>query len=255
MTDSYLYDAFGVLLLSTGSTQNPFRFVGHFGYYSDGDTLLYYVRSRFYAAGVGSFLSRDVLDPWPVSSDLYRYTENNPTNLTDPSGRAPQGPPIDFAKDACREAITQGLAVGLIGGVVCCRCKPYACVFDQTVDKWPNLYACYLKHERRHLPYSIKDCSNRMWELAGGDRGTKRHSECVATRSEMNCLVNARGACASLPDPAGCEERWKKATRSALVDLCRYCSDPTREPKEGWLVYCVAKYKNWPPLDDPSFRQ
>ena len=47
-SDSFLYDAFGNLVTSSGSTVNPFRFVGQLGYYYDSETGKSYVRRRDY---------------------------------------------------------------------------------------------------------------------------------------------------------------------------------------------------------------
>ena len=37
VSDSYLYEAFGKIIASSGSTANPFKYVGRFGYYFDPD--------------------------------------------------------------------------------------------------------------------------------------------------------------------------------------------------------------------------
>jgi RHS repeat-associated protein len=50
---------------------------------------LVYLRARYYASGVGRFLTRDV---WngdmnrPMSYNVWLYVENNPTNMVDPRG-------------------------------------------------------------------------------------------------------------------------------------------------------------------------
>ncbi len=83
VTDTYLYKAFGELLASTGSTVNPFQFVGQWGYYHDNDTGTIHVRLRDYHALPGRWTSQD-----PADSDfiLYRYVWNRPALLIDPSG-------------------------------------------------------------------------------------------------------------------------------------------------------------------------
>ena len=84
VTDSYLYDSWGNILLSSGSTANPFRFVGGLGYYYDADLATYYLRARFYDPDGGRFVSRD-----PVLDEAdYRYCDNGPTFRQDPSGLA-----------------------------------------------------------------------------------------------------------------------------------------------------------------------
>ena len=58
VTDSYVYDSLGNVLLASGSTVNPFRYVGKIGYYLAGDLSLYYLRARYYSPSVARFLSR-----------------------------------------------------------------------------------------------------------------------------------------------------------------------------------------------------
>ncbi len=65
VTDTYLYDAFGNALLS-GTTINPFQFVGREGYYLDLDLLTYLARARYYGSSVGRFLCA-TLSPLPRS--------------------------------------------------------------------------------------------------------------------------------------------------------------------------------------------
>ena len=85
VTDSYLYDSFGDILLTSGSSTNWFRYSGRQGYYYDNDTGDNYVRARSYSPFAGRFLCRDrVPDEFGLFG--YRYVYNNPVNLTDPSG-------------------------------------------------------------------------------------------------------------------------------------------------------------------------
>jgi RHS repeat-associated protein len=85
VTDSYIYDPWGSLEASTGSTVNPFRFVGLKGYYFDLDVLEYYLRARIYDPPSGRFLSVDPIDDGGGRS-LYGYASGNPVNSTDPTG-------------------------------------------------------------------------------------------------------------------------------------------------------------------------
>jgi RHS repeat-associated protein len=82
VSDSYIYEAFGKVLASSGSTANPFRYVGRLGYYFDPELERYYLRARWYDYTTGQFLSRD-----PVGrSCLYSLSRQNPLGLVDPSG-------------------------------------------------------------------------------------------------------------------------------------------------------------------------
>ena len=80
-TDTYIYRAFGPLAASTGSTTNPFRYVGKLGYYDQGSGPLY-VRARWLRPTTGSWLSVDPVDGEP----RYAYASGEPVLDTDTSG-------------------------------------------------------------------------------------------------------------------------------------------------------------------------
>jgi len=85
LTDTYHYKAFGEAVDGSGSTVNPFRFVGQFGYLFDGDLLQHYLRARQYSSSIARFMSHDPLrNPWQVNS--YRYCGSRPIGVIDPSG-------------------------------------------------------------------------------------------------------------------------------------------------------------------------
>ena len=107
ITDTWLYDSFGDENARTGTTANPFRYVGLLGYYFDADTATYYVRARIYDPGIGRWLSQDPLfypmvkyyGGWPgrpsirdpikyerSQRNLYDYASCNPMARLDPSG-------------------------------------------------------------------------------------------------------------------------------------------------------------------------
>jgi RHS repeat-associated protein len=91
VTDTYEYNAFGVLKASTGSSTNPFRYVGQYGYYDDGAmgsaSGLLLLGVRYYSPAHGRFWS---WDPVP-NLNLYGYVENSATMWVDPSGLQRQG--------------------------------------------------------------------------------------------------------------------------------------------------------------------
>jgi RHS repeat-associated protein len=88
VTQRYDTDPFGVSTASTGNVAQPFRFTGE---QRDG-TGLYYLRARMYDPALGRFLTRDSYPGEiqnPSSLHRFAYVENNPVNLTDPSGNNP----------------------------------------------------------------------------------------------------------------------------------------------------------------------
>jgi len=96
---SLTYEAFGQTVASSGSSSNPYRFAGAWGYRSDGDAGLMLVGARYYDAQVGRFISRDTyLDQHP-----YLYCNHDPVNAVDPSGHW---------------SVTYSEVSGSVGGVV-----------------------------------------------------------------------------------------------------------------------------------------
>ena len=56
VTDAYLHDAWGNLVASTGTTVNPFKWVGKYGYYTDNSTAQVYVRAMMYQPSTGTLV-------------------------------------------------------------------------------------------------------------------------------------------------------------------------------------------------------
>lgn len=122
ITDTYEYSAFGEPTRRTGSTANPFQYIGQFEYYHNVTALEYSVRHRDYQPPRGRWLSVDLLgliydfreamhgstiefmrstalssERGPASSfhfvtglqsrvDQYSYFDSQPLNAVDPSG-------------------------------------------------------------------------------------------------------------------------------------------------------------------------
>jgi RHS repeat-associated protein len=85
VTDSYDYKAYGSTYASTGSTVNPFCWVGMLGYYLDIDRLAYYLRARAYSPQLARFLSQDPLY-YVDGANTYAYVRLLPVQLVDPTG-------------------------------------------------------------------------------------------------------------------------------------------------------------------------
>jgi RHS repeat-associated protein len=87
ITDTYTFDAFGMLIASTGTTPNPYLYSG--GRF-DSNLSLYHLRARYYNPLTGRF---ETMDPYvgnianPVTLNKYTYALGDPVNQVDPSGR------------------------------------------------------------------------------------------------------------------------------------------------------------------------
>jgi RHS repeat-associated protein len=87
ITDSYAYGPFGEAAQHTGTSTQPFTYVGAWGVRAEG--ALFDMRARHYDPATARFLSRD---PAPISLtnpkrlNLYEYAAQNPGSFIDPRG-------------------------------------------------------------------------------------------------------------------------------------------------------------------------
>ena len=87
VTDTYDYDAWGNTVNSTGSTPNVYQYSGE---WLDSNLGLYYLRARYLNQTTGRFWARDPVEGKKccgLSWNPYIYTNDNPANASDPSGR------------------------------------------------------------------------------------------------------------------------------------------------------------------------
>jgi RHS repeat-associated protein len=88
LTDTFTYDAFGLLIHRTGTTPNLYLYAGE---QFDPDLGLYYNRARYLNTGTGRFWTMDSYegnDYDPHTLHKYLYAIANPANRVDPSGLA-----------------------------------------------------------------------------------------------------------------------------------------------------------------------
>jgi RHS repeat-associated protein len=86
VTDTYLYDAYGNSIGSSGTTVNNYLYTGE---QFDRNLGEYYLRTRYYNPSQGRFTGRDPFDGMleePLSLNKYAYVHGNPVNATDPTG-------------------------------------------------------------------------------------------------------------------------------------------------------------------------
>lgn len=78
---TYTYDPYGKVTGSTGTASNPFAYAGE---YTDSESGLQYLRTRYYDSATGQFLT---VDPWfEVTRERYSYVGGDPLNAVDPTG-------------------------------------------------------------------------------------------------------------------------------------------------------------------------
>jgi RHS repeat-associated protein len=79
----YAYDAFGMVTASNPEFENAYTYTGREW---DKEIGLYYYRARYYDPMEGKFISKDPIGFAGGDVNLYRYVQNRPINLADPSG-------------------------------------------------------------------------------------------------------------------------------------------------------------------------
>jgi len=112
VVNTYRYDPWGKSLSSTGTVNNPWRFGGSYGAYSDG-TGLVKIGQRYYDPTVGRWTQPDPkVQPFDLGqANRYSYTSCNPVNSVDPSGL-----------DHCTSGQTVANGAIFVGGALVGRC-------------------------------------------------------------------------------------------------------------------------------------
>ncbi|MGJ8660823.1 MAG: RHS repeat-associated core domain-containing protein, partial [Bacteroidota bacterium] len=114
VTDEYTFDAFGILIDSTGNTPNNNLYAGE---QWDSDLGMYYNRARYLNTQTGRFHSMDTYEGRngePMTLHKYLYAHANPVSGTDPSGNfllAQQAAAINLAY---RVTVAFPLATGIL---------------------------------------------------------------------------------------------------------------------------------------------
>ena len=83
VTDTYRYDAWGETTASSGSSTNPFQYVGALGYYTDSGVGLLLLQARWYMREAGRFVG---VDPLRSGTNVYLYAGGHPLLRVDASG-------------------------------------------------------------------------------------------------------------------------------------------------------------------------
>ncbi|HYO78785.1 MAG TPA: RHS repeat-associated core domain-containing protein, partial [Thermoanaerobaculia bacterium] len=149
ITDTYAYDAFGILTSSTGTTLNNYLFNGQ---QYDSDLGFYFKRARFYSQEGGRFLTIDPMEgrlDEPVTLHRYVFANADPVNRVDPWG-------------------TSAIESGLSAKFAVARAAAFACVrnvtrtlLTETATELLTIYA--VRQVGAMVPYGGR--TNRTTEL------------------------------------------------------------------------------------------
>jgi len=181
-TDWYELDTFGRQVSSSGSTPNPYRYGGAWGYITDPSGMLQ-LGARHYWPELARFISQD---PIRYGDNWYAYANNNPLVAIDPTGKI--APALCLAAAAgysIYQGVTTGYAVG--NGIAA-------------------LY--YLRACLR--------CLDEMEELA---RFAKRRMDCDCYSKSINAQ-NPASICAEVCSAAGTRGIYALAALAARLAPC-----------------------------------
>ena len=96
------YTAYGTPI-GTPLPSTPFGWQGQAGCYTDAETVLVFMQARYYAPGLGRFVSRDPIG-FAGGINLYAYCYGDPVNYADPDGT--EASPLMTGWEALRYAFT-----------------------------------------------------------------------------------------------------------------------------------------------------
>ena len=85
---TYTYGPFGTTTREGTASENPIQYTGE----EDEGNGLYYYRARYYSPTAARFLSQDPTGQEGSGPNLYLYTDDGPTNATDPYGTSIKPP-------------------------------------------------------------------------------------------------------------------------------------------------------------------
>ncbi len=203
ITDTYIYTAFGVELLTSGSTINPFRYVGLYGYYRE-LVDIYYIRARWLDAIKGRWDSRDPIG-FGGGDNLYPYVYSMPQSLLDPDGAKPQ-------KKGHLKSIKPGTVIG--GAQTYLRsCSPTMSIVDAKVIA--TVFMCLASAES-----SLKPANTNPAATNGTAYGLYMLG------------LDQIGKCTTDPKCAG---KWQDPTcaiKAAINLFISMCTDPRWGPKD-----------------------
>jgi RHS repeat-associated protein len=181
LSDSYVFDSFGGIVAHSGTTTNPFRFVGRRGYYYDSDTADVYVRRRFYATAAGRFISRDPISSLQIIGvpmmppGSYVYVWSNPVMLVDPSGMQPGDINLQPILCPAGQYLT---CLGMCGPTACCQGYFLSVTAHRWADQLSGGHDPNLGTPNDALRHCIWSC------LMAADLG-KAAAKCVADVHEL----------------------------------------------------------------------
>jgi len=166
VTDSYTYDAFGNALSATGTSTNPYRYVGQWGYYDDGamgsSSGMLLLGVRYYWPQYGRFTTWDLMK----GKNLYYYGASSPAQKIDPDGKECGDPPFFYWPPDTGWICIECSCVNKIGVWIIPEDKADA-AFPAKCDRWYRADGFVIGGRM----YKIDGGSEHVFKCQGGPTG------------------------------------------------------------------------------------
>jgi len=206
---AYAYDAYGNILESPGTMNQPYTYTGR---ELDQETGLSYYRSRYYDPATGRFLQKDPLR-FINGTNLYAYTMNNPTNFADALGLWRN--PSDIYDDAMKRASN----------------SPFPDPHNGLQDAYRHcLASCMLTRENSEFEARILGWAN---EKRGDWSHNQEEGERQADEANNKC---GRGFGQTANSTQDCEQSCGNATRNGTLQTYQQGTTPRYwDTRLSWL--------------------
>ena len=256
ITDTYAYSAFGEVTERTGSTENPFQYIGQQGYFQDMGTRQYSARRRDLLSLNGRWISMDPLAEDGTNGFL--YVSNDPLRSCDPSGfddidDRPQNPgdrpgtfdvelrnPGPLYKGCCR---TQLIAKYIPSAAD--KAKYSQIKIIQFAELWQSYYFPCLLGIAKDWHYDPPSGGDFIW-----CRNRQMDPDCSRTHASYSDFPGGGPNSGKNSDALGCP--WPCA-HDRIVQVFETCAVGINNPSSivgsiigcfSWSVRCTFSYRN-----------
>ena len=216
---SYSYDAYGNIVESPGTLEQPYTYTGR---EFDSESGLMYYRARYYDPRTGRFLEKDPLGFVGAGINTYMYVRNNPAKFTDPKGLEPQ-PYVPYPYEYPNDMI----GGGEYGTPVCKKGKTWYWIrpdiLNDQDDQRCGIVDCLKLHELIHVADvfatnpTVCQGAPENAKVSAGSTQQRNQFEQRGRKLELDCLTK------KLQNPScGCDQRLTQRLVEVSVSLGKY---------------------------------
>ncbi|CUS39085.1 hypothetical protein COMA1_70019 [Candidatus Nitrospira nitrosa] len=197
---SYSYDAYGNILESPGTLEQPYTYTGR---EFDSESGLYYYRARYYDSAVGRFSQRDPVG-FSGGLNFYQYVGSNPTNMVDPTGKFAMVLPLLPTLPIITTSVANAL-----GGLAIAAMIASSGDSQQAAQKQAE-HDAYKARCNQGPPSGLDQCETARWEL-------ERNKDCFRMRLDW---IRRWGSTPGLEDQLAQVGRAIKNAEARVKEFC-----------------------------------